>query len=144
MKIKNSLFTAPYSNYWKFLSVYFNLNFEQRFYCTRQFLIFKRQVLIFEQIFEQNFCLKFWFFINKYHSKPEKGLTLLGLPQFTPVFKNRKKNWKLFVLEVLIRARSPSSQSLMMQIKIFPDIDYFSPWGIKRFRTMRRNQSFQN
>ena len=37
----------------------------------------------------------------------------------------------------------PSSQSLMMPIKIFPDIDYSSPWEIKGFRTMRKNQSFQ-
>jgi hypothetical protein len=30
--------------------------------------------------------------INVLKLNPEKCLTLLGLPQFTPVFKNRKKN----------------------------------------------------
>ena len=107
------------------------MKFEQRFYCTRQFLIFKQQVLIFEQIFEQNSVWKFW---KKSHAS-----------WITPIYSDFSKIWCwkiLFIcvitsfldmlkLEKSVRFDSADWNSniqfhrpFFCQLEIFPVIDY--------------------
>ena len=81
----------------------------------------------------------------------------LDYPNLLRFFKNMmlKNSFINFSLCVKVRENcsprkygfkpeDPSSQSLIVSIKIFPDIDYSAPREIIRFRTMRRNQSLQN
>ena len=102
-------------------------------------MIFYQQVLIFQ-------------------SKPEKSLTLLGLPQFTPIFQKYDVEKIFCIISLYAKVREnrsfrkcrlkleyPSSQTLLLSIKIFQLLIYFALWEIPQDASQcEGNQPLQN